>query len=67
MHSQWLRAKVERFDEKANRPGLRGWMVRRFYRSPLQYDPDALELAQVDLGAHAVTRTITPALPGERA
>jgi hypothetical protein len=57
VRSEWFRKKVDRYDDRARRRGLRGWVVRRLYRSPVQYDPDALELARIDLGAHVTTAT----------
>ncbi|WP_395104486.1 hypothetical protein [Actinomadura sp. SCN-SB] len=60
VRSAWFRKKIDRYEDRAKRPGLRGWVVRRFYRSPVQYDPDALELARIDLGAHATARTTAP-------
>jgi hypothetical protein len=67
VRSEWFRQKVDRrYGERAGRRGLRGWVARRFYRSPLQYDPDAVELARIDLSALASRRTVTPALPGAR-
>jgi hypothetical protein len=65
--SEWFREKVDRrYGERAGRRGLRGWVVRRFYRSPLAYDPDAVELAGIELSEIASPRAVVPTLPGAR-
>lgn len=61
VYSQWFRAKQRKYDDRANRPGVRGWIVRKFYRSPIDFDPDAAELARIDLREFLIER-----VPDER-
>lgn len=59
-YSEWLRKKVERYEERTRRRGVRGLMVRVLYRSPVAADPDAAELAQLDLGDLFEERRLQP-------
>ncbi|MEV5407238.1 hypothetical protein AB0K60_00155 [Thermopolyspora sp. NPDC052614] len=62
-YAEWFEKKVRDHEERASRPGLRGLIVRQFYRSPVTIDPDAAELARLDVTEYAVPRPIRPAAP----
>jgi len=47
--AEWYEKKVDRYERRAARRGMRGMIVRRLYRSPLVCDPDAAELVDLDL------------------
>ncbi|HEX6467709.1 MAG TPA: hypothetical protein VF069_01340 [Streptosporangiaceae bacterium] len=46
---EWYEKKVEAFERKAARRGVRGFILRQVYRSPVAIDPDAADLAGLDL------------------
>lgn len=55
-YAEWFERKVRAHEDRAGRPGLRGLIVRQFYRSPVRIDPDAAELARIDVTAYAAPR-----------
>lgn len=57
--SEWFRKRVERYEARSRRRGVRGFVVRRMYRSPVESDPDAVELARIDLGEYMERRSLT--------
>ncbi|HZB32498.1 MAG TPA: hypothetical protein VE465_20235 [Streptosporangiaceae bacterium] len=46
---EWYETKVAAYKTKTERRGVRGFILRRLYRSPIVVDPDAAELADLDL------------------
>ncbi len=62
-YAEWFEKKVRDHEERAARPGLRGLIVRQFYRSPVNIDPDAAELARLDVTEYAAPRPVRPAAP----
>src|SRR5918992_133733 len=46
---EWYETKVAAYKTKIERRGVRGFILRRLYRSPIVVDPDAAELADLDL------------------
>jgi len=59
-YAEWFEKKVRDHERRAARRGLRGLIVRQFYRSPLNIDPDAAELARVDVTEYARPRPPHP-------
>jgi hypothetical protein len=47
--AEWYEKRVETYERKAARGGMRGAIFRQVYRSPLVCDPDAAELVDLDL------------------
>ncbi|HEU5159423.1 MAG TPA: hypothetical protein VFU43_20670 [Streptosporangiaceae bacterium] len=46
---EWYERKIGAYESKAARRGVRGFVRRQLYRSPLACDPDAADLAGLDL------------------
>jgi hypothetical protein len=63
VYCEWFQRRETKYRDKANRPGVKGWLVRRFYRPPMAFDPDAVELARLDLRTLLEAHTISPKTP----
>lgn len=46
---EWYEQKIEAYQKRTTRRGVRGFILRQLYRSPVAYDPDAADLAGIDL------------------
>jgi hypothetical protein len=46
---EWYETKIEAYRTRTGRPGVRGFILRRLYRSPIVVDPDAADLVDLDL------------------
>jgi hypothetical protein len=47
--NEWYEKKIEAYEKRTARRGVRGFILRQLYRSPLACDPDAADLAGLDL------------------
>jgi hypothetical protein len=46
---EWHEKKIEAHRKRTERRGVRGFILRQIYRSPIDFDPDAADLAHLDL------------------
>ncbi|MFD0691641.1 hypothetical protein [Actinomadura fibrosa] len=58
VYCEWFHKQQQDFEARASRPGMRGWVLRKFYRPPIECDPDAAELAQIELSDYLVERIV---------
>lgn len=58
---EWYERKIEAYERRTARRGVRGFILRRLYRSPVVCDPDAADLADLDL-KDFISRRPFPAL-----
>jgi hypothetical protein len=56
---EWYEKKIEVHERRTARRGVRGFILRRLYRSPVACDPDAAELADLDLKEFISERPFT--------
>ncbi len=50
VYTDWFKKREQAYEADKEQPGVRGWITRNFYRPPIDCDPDAGDLARIDLG-----------------